>query len=515
MSRSPASAASSMAHVLASPRARPRAAADRLSIAPMMEWTTSHFRFLARLLTRRTLLYTEMFVDNTLLFSPHAAEMLRFHPAEHPVACQLGGCNPVTLARAAALAERAGYDEVNLNCGCPSAKVAGSGAFGARLMFTPELVRDCVAAMRAAVTIPVTVKCRLGADDMDSYEAFAGFLDTVAQGGCEHFIVHARKCLLKGLSPKDNRTIPPLRYDWVQRASLQFPHLRISLNGGVPDVPAALRLLALRRGPKPEGGAEEAVGAGEGQGAGAGAGDEARSAVGGAAEDGSGDAAADGGADCRSCCDAGAGAEGAPPATAPPAPPPWALYEGCHEPRLPPAPEALCGDEGVLASVMIGRAAYANPWLLATADSSLWGQPDPGLTRRQVTTAYLDYCCELLREHAEAAAEPGAGGGAGAGAGADSGAGAEATATARPLVGMLRPFEMAKPLLGLFHGCVGGGRFRALLTVAIQGGDKGIGKRLGIREAVEAALEAVPAHVLDERPGALRELEGGERGRGA
>ena len=479
----------------------------------MMEWTTPHYRFLARLLTRRTLLYTEMFVDNTLLFSPHAEAMLRFHPAEHPVACQLGGSNPASLARAALMAAAAGYDEINLNCGCPSAKVAGDGAFGARLMFTPELVRDCVAAMRAVVSIPVTVKCRLGADDMDSYEAFARFVRIVAESGCQHFIVHARKCLLHGLSPKDNRTIPPLRYDWVQRVAMEMPHLRISLNGGVPDVAAACRLLALRRGAAAVGGRGEegqTVGGPEGaleacEGSGMESQPASSEEEGGCTE---GAAALGGG--CDSCCGAGEEAQGVDagdtlPPTATPTPAvardstpeqPWLVYTDCHLPSAALLPAALGADDGVLASVMIGRAAYNNPWLLAQADSRVFGEPDPGRTRRQVVAAYLDYCDALLQEHgcAEAAGEE---------------AGPAALTPARPLVGLLRTFEMAKPLLGLFHGCIGGGRFRTALTVAIQGGNKGEGKRQGIREAVEGALAALPDQVLDEPPGLQ-----GEGGRG-
>ena len=492
-----------------------RRAADRLSVAPMMEWTTPHFRFLARLLTRRTLLYTEMYVDNTLLFSPLAASMLRIHPVEHPVACQLGGACPDSLARAAVLAAAAGYDEINLNCGCPSAKVAGEGAFGARLMFSPELVRDCVAAMRAVVTIPVTVKCRLGADDMDSFDAFAHFVRTVSQAGCEHFIVHARKCLLRGLSPKDNRSIPPLRYDWVQRLAMEMPHLRISINGGVPDVGAACRLLALRRGgaagsrsfnagtgscrewrPVAEPALEEGGFKAEG-----GSNAEASFASAGEVTDtddccdglGTKDGGLPSEADPRACTmavlDGSSPAEGVGLVDA--SWPAWTVHPQCHLPGDSPPPDAFGADDAVLASVMIGRAAYTNPWLLATADSRVFGDPDPGRTRRQVVATYLDYCDEVLQ--------------ASLGAGDlvnrhtdESGA----VPTVPPMRSALKPFEMAKPLMGLFHGCVGGGRFRNVLTEGIQGGNKGTGQRLGIREAVEAALVVVPDHILDEAPGA-------------
>ena len=555
-----------------------------LSVAPMMEWTTRHYRFLARLLSRRTLLYTEMVVDNTLLFSELRDGFLRFHPAEHPIACQLGGSNPETLAAAARMVEAAGYDEINLNCGCPSAKVAGRGTFGARLMFTPELVRDCVAAMRAAVAIPVTVKCRLGADHMDSYDAFAHFVRVVASGGCEHFIVHARKCVLKGLTPKDNRTIPPLRYEWVQRLAVELPGVRVSLNGGVGDLATAGQLLALEREAPRRGG--PAAGAAAAAGAGAGA-----AVDGGAAGGGGGDACVRqlaaqlrgmpplgqppaaaaaaaappcSGADAGACADddhnddaaaagccggeeeegegaeeqgqqqqdlaaagegaAAAGRGGAPPpplpppvagsslleaspscAAAPPAaasaaalapPPPlaWRVHEECVLPPSPPGAAQLlaAGADGrrVLASVMVGRAAYHNSWgVLATADSELHGAPDPGLSRRQVIARYLDYCDGVFGS----------------------------LPPEERRMSHYRPFELVKPLLGLFHGVTGGQRFRHALTMLLQeaaasseeaarqqqevGGGAPVDPGAAVRAAVTRALEAVPPFVLDETPG--------------
>ena len=202
-----------------------------LSVAPMMDWTDRHCRYFHRLLAPRARLYTEVVVADALLRGD-AARLLAFEPAEHPVACQLGGSEPAKLAAAARLVEAAGYDEVNLNVGCPSDRVQ-SGRFGACLMREPALVADCVAAMRAAVAIPVTVKTRLGVDEFDSDEDLLGFIETVAAAGCEVMILHARKAWLKGLSPKQNREVPPLNYPRAYRVKTAFPQLTIVLNGGI------------------------------------------------------------------------------------------------------------------------------------------------------------------------------------------------------------------------------------------------------------------------------------------
>ena len=197
----------------------------------MMDWTDRHCRVFHRLLSRRALLYTEMVTTGALLHG-NAARHLNFDPSEHPVALQLGGSDPVALVVAAKMGEDRGYDEINLNVGCPSDRVQ-NGAFGACLMATPDVVAEGVAAMRGAVKIPVTVKHRIGIDDLDSHEELHHFISTVAAAGCETFIVHARKAILKGLSPKQNREIPPLRYDMVQRLKEDFPELTVVLNGGV------------------------------------------------------------------------------------------------------------------------------------------------------------------------------------------------------------------------------------------------------------------------------------------
>lgn len=208
----------------------------RLSVAPMMDWTDRHFRYLLRLAAPRTLLYTEMVTAAALLHGP-AERLLAFHPAEHPLALQLGGSEPEALARAAAMGEAAGYDEINLNVGCPSDRVQ-SGRFGACLMAEPDLVADCVAAMRAAVRVPVTVKCRIGIDDQDSEADLRRFVETVAAAGCTTFIVHARKAWLQGLNPKQNREIPPLDYDRVYRLKRDYPQLEVVLNGGITRLAA-------------------------------------------------------------------------------------------------------------------------------------------------------------------------------------------------------------------------------------------------------------------------------------
>jgi tRNA-dihydrouridine synthase A len=203
----------------------------RLSVAPMMDWTDRHCRYFHRLLTRRTRLYTEMVTTGALLHGD-LARHLDFDASEHPVALQLGGSEPADLAQCARLAARWGYDEVNLNCGCPSERVQ-RGAFGACLMAEPGLVAEGVKAMRDAVDLPITVKHRIGVDRIERYEFVRDFVGTVADAGCQVFIVHARNAWLEGLSPKENREVPPLRYEFVHRLKRDFPQLTIVLNGGL------------------------------------------------------------------------------------------------------------------------------------------------------------------------------------------------------------------------------------------------------------------------------------------
>lgn len=477
---------------------------DVLSIAPMMEYTDRHFRFLMRLLTRRTRLYTEMVVDSTLIHSPQAKGYLRFSPEEHPIACQLGGSSPSSLAAAARLVEEMGYDEVNLNCGCPSPKVAGKGCFGAALMLTPEVVRDCVAAMRNSVSIPVTVKCRLGVDKIDSYEAFREFVTTVSSAGCQHFMIHARKCLLKGLDTKGNRTVPPLKYAWVQRIALEFPHIRFSLNGGITSWKQAEQLLALRKATTAHKSINNDHGtistsllgenlSGDCNGCGACVDDvtteentlENDSKNGKDSDDpqllsdmtlnvrrhkllraqqvqredeagkigenqiykGNGDPNGGDG-------DAVLNPEGAS-----------LSFQGAIKPQS--FNTSMFGETGsaVLDSIMVGRAAYQNTWMFADVDRRFFGQPNPGLSRREVIYRYLDYCDTVLDSIPEDERD----------------------------MKMYGPFEFCRPLIGLFTGEYGGSKYRTQLCVLVQE------DKVPLREAVLEALKNLPDEIIDER----------------
>ncbi len=212
------------------------------AIAPMMDWTDTHCRVLHRLLTRRALLYTELVTADAILHGDRQ-KLLGFDASEHPVALQLGGSEPAALAQAAIIAEEFGYDEINLNVGCPSDRVQ-SGRFGACLMREPALVADCMAAMRGAVALPVTVKCRIGVDDQDPEESLRTLIAMSAEAGVTRFAVHARKAWLDGLSPKENRDVPPLDYDLVYRIKRENPALEITLNGGIQTLDQAEAHLA-------------------------------------------------------------------------------------------------------------------------------------------------------------------------------------------------------------------------------------------------------------------------------
>ena len=208
-----------------------------LSVAPMMDWTDRHERFFLRLISAHVRLYTEMVTTGAILHGSRD-RLLAFDPAEHPVALQLGGSDPAALAECARIGADLGYDEINLNVGCPSDRVQ-SGRFGACLMAEPDLVADCVAAMRRAVDVPVTVKHRIAIDDQPEWDTLIDFVDRVAAAGCERFIVHARKAWLEGLSPRENRDVPPLHYDLVYRLKAERPDLHVTINGGIEDLDAA------------------------------------------------------------------------------------------------------------------------------------------------------------------------------------------------------------------------------------------------------------------------------------
>lgn len=203
----------------------------RLSIAPMLDCTDRHERYFLRLISKNILLYSEMVVTNALLHTPPET-FLGHEEFEYPAVLQLGGSNPADLAKCSKLVEAAGFQEVNLNCGCPSDRVQ-SGFFGACLMKNKNLVADCFKAMQDAVSIPVSIKCRIGIDEFDSWEFFTDFIQTIADAGCKVFIIHARKAWLKGLSPKENREVPPLHYDFVHRLKAEMPSLNLSINGGI------------------------------------------------------------------------------------------------------------------------------------------------------------------------------------------------------------------------------------------------------------------------------------------
>ena len=463
--------------------------APLLSVAPMMDWTDVHFRSLARLLSKKTWLYTEMVVDTTLLHNPDVGRFLEFPESQRPVVCQLGGSDPAKLAAAAAVAARYGYDEVNLNCGCPSDRVAGAGCFGASLMREPARVAEACRAMREAVravetrgeagaamrevggwgggggggrkgkraeeeaggpsppsdpspasppsdssyrpprAIDVTVKCRLGVDDLDSYEALCEFVRVVSERGqVSHFVVHARKCHLQGLSPAQNRSVPPLRHGWVFALKRDFPHLRFSLNGGLESTAAARDALSHDFGSV----AEAAAAAGE----------EGEAEEGGAAPAVTAPAAAaaanGGGGEEEGeravAAAAAASSSHQPPSSPPPPPPPAFLLEG----------------------TMIGRAAYHSPWpVLAGADVELWGAAENGArSRREVLELYADYCDSAVA-NADAAARRGRE----AAGGASPGSGTRRRPSGRTL---------AAPLLGLFHGEPGGRRWRYEIDQALK-----------------------------------------------
>ena len=211
------------------------------SVAPMLDWTDRHERFFLRLISKKALLYTEMVTTGAIIHGDRS-RFLDFNTEEHPVALQLGGSNPVDLAECAKMAEQYGYDEVNLNVGCPSDRVK-SGMFGACLMAKPQLVAECVHAMQSVVDIPITVKHRIGIDENDSIEELFEFVEVVAESGCKTFISHARKAWLNGLSPKENRDVPPLRYDVVYQLKESMPQLEIVINGGINDLPTAQQQL--------------------------------------------------------------------------------------------------------------------------------------------------------------------------------------------------------------------------------------------------------------------------------
>ncbi len=210
----------------------------KFSVAPMMDWTDRHCRYFHRLLSKETQLWSEMVTTKAIIYGDKN-RLLDFDAAEHPLVLQIGGSEPDEMAQCAKIAQDWGYDEVNINVGCPSDRVQ-SGSFGACLMQTPEVVAQCVDAMRQVSDIPVSVKSRIGVDDMEHYDELVNFITQVENAGCNNFVIHARKAWLKGLSPKENRTVPPLNYEWVYQIKKDFPHLMIGINGGINSMDSAL-----------------------------------------------------------------------------------------------------------------------------------------------------------------------------------------------------------------------------------------------------------------------------------
>lgn len=337
----------------------------RLSVAPMMDWTDRHCRYFLRQICRNCLLYTEMVTTGAILRGRDPQRFLDFSDEEMPLALQLGGDDPADLARCARIAEEWGYTEINLNVGCPSNRVQ-SGRFGACLMRAPEQVAEMVAAMRAATRLPVTVKHRVGVDELDSYEDMARFVELVSAAGCNTFIVHARKAWLQGLSPAENRTVPPLRHTEVYQLKADFPHLNIELNGGVASIDEVEAHLARVDG------------------------------------------------------------------------------------------------------VMVGRAAYHDPWMLAGADTRIFGQPPQlGPTRRQIIEIMLAYSERMVQAPR----------------------------------GSLH--AITRHMLGLFHGQPGTRAWKRLLSTGVHAGLAG-------PALLRKAMNAVPADVLDQTPDLPKSLISGK-----
>lgn len=338
----------------------PANAARLFSVAPMMDWTTRDYRAFARTLTKRALLYTEMVTTGAILHGSPRERFLGFSEVEHPIALQLGGSDAGELAECAAIAEAWGYDEVNLNVGCPSDRVQNN-MIGACLMGHPEKVAAAVRAMQAAVSIPVTVKCRIGIDDQDEDADLARFINIVADAGCEVFTVHARKAWLQGLSPKQNRDVPPLNYPRVHRLKQHHPELHIGINGGIKTL------------------------------------DECQAQL-------------------------------------------------MH-----------------VDSVMVGREAYQNPWLLAGVDAQLFGEPGPAQTRLEAAMAFRPYIQQRLDEGAKLN-------------------------------------HITRHLLGLFQGCSGGRRFRRHLSEHAH--KEGVGLRV-YDEALSLVREPSTEPLEAEQPATL------------
>ncbi|TVU13391.1 hypothetical protein EJB05_40444 [Eragrostis curvula] len=330
------------------------------SVAPMMDWTDNHYRTLARLISRHAWLYTEMVVAETIVHQKDNLDrFLAFPEEQHPIVLQIGGSNLENLAKATELANAYSYDEINLNCGCPSGKVAGHGCFGARLMFDPEFVGDAMSAIAANCDVPVSVKCRIGVDDRDSYEELCEFVDkVVSKSPTRHFIIHARKALLNGLSPAENRKVPPLKYEYYFALLRDFPEVQFTLNGGITTI--------------------DQVSA--------------------------------------------------------------SIRQGAHR-------------------VMVGRAAYNNPWnMLGHVDAEVYGMPTRCVSRRQILESYQVYGDSIIGQYGQS----------------------------RPNVR-----QLVKPLLHLFHSELGNSLWKRKADAALR-------HCKTVKSFLEETLDAIPDSVLDK-----------------
>lgn len=352
-----------------------------ISVAPMMDWTTRHCRVFHRLLSPCAVLYTEMVTTGAILYGDRPRH-LDFDASEHPVVLQLGGSDPVDLAECAKIGADWGYDAINLNCGCPSPRVQ-KGAFGACLMNEPDLVADCVAAMQEVVDIPVTVKCRIGVDDCDDIPFLNRFIDRVADVGCDTFIIHARKAWLNGLSPKENREIPPLRYDIAADLKSRRPDLSLILNGGVTTAEQALQLIK------------------------------------------------------RTCHPAQASERGAT----------RDLLQRQEQQKIPDRPLGVRDDTSGFDGVMIGRAAYQNPYLIAEIAHAIDGTPLP--PRADIARMMIDYIHRTRKDDPD-----------------------------------LPLNSVTRHMLGLYHGQAGARTWRRILTEGAQINGAG-------PDVIEAALQAM------------------------
>lgn len=417
------------------PTTSSRASSDgfELSVAPMMAWTNRHYRFMARLLTKRTLLYTEMICCATILNrKKDLGIFLGYDEVEHPIAIQLGGADPEQMKESAIIAEAWGYDEIDINVGCPSDKVAGQGCFGASLMLDHgKRVSEVVKAVLPAVNVPVTIKCRLGADDVDKYEDLVQFVETLSAVGVTHFIVHARKCLLSGLSPTQNRTIPPLKYNWVYRIAREYPHLEFSINGGITTMD---EILEHRNVPRTA--VDLPVNDKDGN-------NEEKSNVN--SKDQKNSSGDNSSGDDSSCL----------------------IATSTTTRAVLETPLGVFNEKPLLRGVMIGRAAYQQPWLLSDVDRVIYNDTNQNFTRREIVHRYIVYGEKymsdsnlMLKQNRKSAIR-----------------------------------ALLKPIYWMFKGVNNGGRFRNIIEKQCS-----IKPIPDFRIIVQTGLNVLNPSVLDTRP---------------